>query len=239
MNRLSTGLTELTGLHIDAHCVNDSWPSLLIELKPGRNLLNSVLDRTLGRLRCGSQDAKFLPMTRLVFSMFLLCASAAVPVTFAATPGEVQIGETLPDAAMQGLNGPPRRLSEFLGTPLLINVWASWCSPCRAEMASLERLAWTDLGIPFNVIGISTDDYPDKAKGALQARNTTIMHFIDTNLRLENMLGASRIPLTVLVDAKGRVLKKIYGARAWDDPQALQLIADAFGITTQPPGEGL
>jgi thiol-disulfide isomerase/thioredoxin len=169
--------------------------------------------------------------------MLLLCAGGAVPSAFAATPGEVQVGETLPEATMQGLNGPPRKLSEFRGKPLLINVWASWCGPCRSEMASLERLAWMDMAASFTVIGISTDDYLHKAKGALKASNATITHFIDSNLELENMLGASRLPLTVLVDAEGRVLKKIYGARAWDAPQTLQLIADTFGTDAQPSND--
>jgi len=168
-------------------------------------------------------------MIRIVLSLVLLCAGGAIPAAFAATPGEVQVGEILPDATMRGLNGPSRKLSEYRGTPLLINVWASWCGPCRAEMASLERLAWMDLDTSFAVIGISTDDYIDRANGALKASNATISHFIDANLQLENMLGASRLPLTVLVDADGRVLKKIYGARAWDAPQALRLIADTFG----------
>ena len=176
-------------------------------------------------------------MMRLVLSVLLLCAPGAVPVAFAATPGEVQIGETLPEATMLGLNGPPRKLSEYRGTPLIINVWASWCSPCRAEMASLELLSWMELATPFNVIGISTDDYPEKARDALQASNATITHFIDSNLRLENMLGASRLPLTVLVDADGRVLKKIYGARAWDAPQTLQWITETFAANALHSGD--
>ena len=173
-------------------------------------------------------------MIRLLLSLLLLSVPAAGPVVLAATPGEVRVGETLPDATMRGLNGPPKKLSEFRGRPLLINVWASWCGPCRAEMASLERLAWMEHAVPFGVIGISTDDYVEKAKDALKSSNATITHFIDSNLRLENMLGASHLPLTVLIDADGRVLKKIYGARAWDGPQALQLIADTFGTNAHP-----
>jgi thiol-disulfide isomerase/thioredoxin len=176
-------------------------------------------------------------MIRIVLSMLLLCSGGAVHVAFAATPGEVQVGEALPEATMRGLNGPSRNLSEFRGRPLIINVWASWCGPCRSEMGSLERLAWMNPGASFNVIGISTDDYIDKAKGALEASNATITHFIDSNLKLENMLGASQIPLTVLVDADGRVLKKVYGAKAWDSPQALQLIADTFGTNAHPSDE--
>lgn len=157
----------------------------------------------------------------------LLCSAAALAA--AKTPGEVAIGETLRDAMMQGLNGPPRKLSSYLGRPLIINVWASWCGPCRQEMASLERLAWRDEATRFAVIGISTDDYPDKAKAYLKQVNATLPQFIDSRLELEHMLGADRLPLTLLVDAKGRVLDKIYGAREWDSREALQLIGKAFG----------
>jgi thiol-disulfide isomerase/thioredoxin len=161
----------------------------------------------------------------------LLCAAfvAAAPV-FARPQGEVQVGEVLRDATLQGLNGPPRKLSQYRGRPLIINVWASWCGPCIEEMASLERLAWMDGLVPFAVIGISTDDYPDRAQAVLQRSNATISHFIDRALQMENMLGASKIPLTVLVDANGRVLDKIYGARQWDSPESLRLIAREFRL---------
>jgi len=55
-------------------------------------------------------------------------------------------------------------------------------------------------------------------------------NYIDRNLVLENMLGASRIPLTVLVDAKGKVLRKVYGAREWDSPENKALIAGTLGV---------
>jgi thiol-disulfide isomerase/thioredoxin len=172
-------------------------------------------------------------MLRIVLSMLLLCASGAPAAVLGATPGEVQVGGTLREATMQGLNGPPRKLSEFFGKPLIINVWASWCGPCRAEMASLERLAWLDTSGSFTLIGISTDDYREKAEAALETSNATITHFIDSKLQMENMLGASRLPLTVLVDSEGRVLKKVYGARVWDGPEALKLIADTFGTAVR------
>ena len=165
-------------------------------------------------------------------SLFLISIVASVAgaarYTLADTPGEVRVGEVLRDTALTGLNGPSRKLSEFRGKPLLINVWASWCGPCRAEMASLERLAWLEGSSYFAVIGISTDDYPDRAEAALADSNATISHFIDHDLVLENMLGAAQIPLTVLVDADGRVLQKIHGARDWDSPASLAIIDGAF-----------
>jgi thiol-disulfide isomerase/thioredoxin len=166
----------------------------------------------------------------------ILCAAAATGPAFAKTPGEVEIGQTLREATLTGLNGPPRKLSDFRGRPLIINVWASWCGPCRQEMASLERLAWQEHSVPFAIIGISTDDYPDKARQLLKTGNATISHFIDSKLLLENMLGASRLPLTVLVDADGRVVDKVYGARQWDSAEAAALIVKAFRRRAPSPG---
>ena len=64
----------------------------------------------------------------------------------------------------------------------------------------------------------------------LDQADTGFPHFIDHQLGVENMLGANRIPLTVLVDGSGRILHKVYGAREWDSPEALQAIRRAFGF---------
>ena len=157
-----------------------------------------------------------------------LCLTAASLQAFANTPGEVPVGGTLPEATLRGLNGPSRSLRAFRGRPLIINVWASWCGPCKAEMASFERLAWRPDSRYFAIIGVSTDDDRDRAERLLQTTNATISHFIDAGLQLERVLGASRLPLTVLIDADGRVVKRIYGAREWDGAEALRLIDEAF-----------
>jgi thiol-disulfide isomerase/thioredoxin len=148
----------------------------------------------------------------------------------AKTPGEVEVGSVLREAVMRGLNGPDRKLSDYRGKLLVINVWASWCPPCLQEMASLERLAWSEAGQKFTVIGISTDDYPDAAKDRLRKNSATLNHYIDRNLELENMLGADHLPLTLLVDAKGRVLSKTTGAREWDSDESKAMINKAFRI---------
>lgn len=161
-------------------------------------------------------------------TILLLCLGAAAGAAAQQSPAEIPIGGTLQDATLRGLNGPPRKLSEFFGKPLVVNVWASWCGPCRAEMASLERLAWSG-SRDLIVIGISTDDYEDRAVAALTSSNATITHFIDQNLAMEKMLGATRLPLTVLVGPDGRILDKVYGARDWDGAAALAHIDSVFG----------
>jgi thiol-disulfide isomerase/thioredoxin len=174
-------------------------------------------------------------MTRWVCFILVLCLLGPAAEAAGKPSGELQIGDSLRDATLQGLNGSPRKLSEFRGKPLIINMWASWCGPCRAEMASLERLAWLDPAGQFTVIGISTDDFPEQAMTLLRKSNATISQFIDSKLQMENMLGATRLPLTVLVDANGRVLDKIYGAQTWDDPESLRLIGRMFRIRLSAP----
>lgn len=171
-----------------------------------------------------------LVMTSLVVALLLVTgaiAQAAAPAP-ARPAGEVAVGERLREATLQGLNGPPRALATFRGKPLIINVWASWCDPCRAEMASLDRLAWLDVARSFSIIGISTDDDPQQALAWLRASNATLSQYIDHQLQMETMLGASHIPLTVLIDAQGRVREKIYGSRQWDSPESLALIRRTF-----------
>ena len=160
-----------------------------------------------------------------IVSILLMVNSA-----MAATPGEVQVGGTLRDAPLYGFAGDFRKLSELRGKPLIINVWASWCPPCRAEMGSLEKLSHRYAGKQFNMIGISTDDDADAAYAFLMQAGITFDNYLDHKLILENMLGADTIPLTLLIDVQGRVLKKVRGKREWDSPESIKMIADIFGV---------
>jgi thiol-disulfide isomerase/thioredoxin len=146
------------------------------------------------------------------------------------TSGEVDVGGYLREASLDGLNATKKSFSDYKGKPLIINIWASWCGPCRAEMGSLDRLAQRYNGKEFNIIGISTDDYRDKAEDFIKESGVSFENFLDHKLILENMLGASMIPLTILVDADGRVLQKVSGAREWDSQVIVGAIAEVFHI---------
>lgn len=157
------------------------------------------------------------------WGILLLVASATA--TGAAAPlALVPIGQPLPDVTLSGLNGPPRALSSYRGRPLLINVWASYCGPCRAEAASLERLAWSEAGARYTIIGVSIDDERAAALGWLRQSNATISHYLDSRLTMETLLGAQTVPLTVLVDANGRVVQRFHGARDWYTPESIRML---------------
>lgn len=162
----------------------------------------------------------------LVFLWSLAISATA----FAGTPGEVEVGGYLREAKLQGFSGNTKKFSDFKGKPLIINVWASWCGPCRAEMGSLDRLARRYGGKQFNVIGISTDDDGNAAAAFIKQSKITFENYLDSKVFLENMLGADAIPLTILVDARGRVLVKVRGAHEWDSPEIVAAIGETFHI---------
>ena len=141
-----------------------------------------------------------------------------------ATPGEQSNDRFLGEANLDGLNVPTRPLSSFKGNPLIINVWASYCGPCRSEMGSLERLAKHYKGKAINIIGISVDDQRENANALIEQTGITFANYLDHDLHMEHMLNVPAIPLTVLVDADGRILEMVRGARQWDDPRIIGAI---------------
>jgi peroxiredoxin len=97
-------------------------------------------------------------------------------------------------------------------------------------MGSLEQLARRYNGKDFNLIGISTDDYRDQAEAFLDEEGVTFENFIDHKLQMEKMLDVKTLPLTVLIDEQGRILKKVDGAREWNNPQIIAAIEQVLQI---------
>lgn len=163
-----------------------------------------------------------------VYFLFIFLAVFLFASICQATPSEVVVGGYLRDVKLDGLDGKTKSFADFKGKPLIINVWASYCGPCFAEMGSLERLAQKFGGKTFNVIGISIDDYRQKAMDFIKRSKVTFENFQDHNLVVENMLGARVVPTTVLVDAEGKVLFKAKGAYQWDAPQMIDALLETF-----------
>ena len=167
--------------------------------------------------------------TRIIFLLLILFTLPAL----ANTPGEVMEGEFLRDATLYGFGGDVQKLSALRGKPLIINMWASWCPPCRAEMSSLDQLYQRYGGKQFNLIGISADDDSNAAFNFLMQSGITFANYADHKLIMENMLGAHTIPLTLLIDANGKVLKKFHGFHEWDSEETIAMIAKLFETKLQ------
>ena len=147
----------------------------------------------------------------------------------------------LPDLAFLDADGKPRKLSDWRGKTVLVNLWATWCVPCRKEMPALEGLQ-TKLGGPnFEVVAINIDTRdPEKPKNFLKEANLTRLgYFSDEKAKvfqdLKQIGLALGMPTSVLVDGQGCELATIAGPAEWGGDDAIKLIKAAV----QPAAAGL
>jgi thiol-disulfide isomerase/thioredoxin len=144
----------------------------------------------------------------------------------------------LPDLAFEDAGGKPKKLSDWRGRTVLVNLWATWCVPCRKEMPALEGLQ-TKLGGPdFEVVAVNIDTRdPEKPKNFLkQANLTRLGYFSDQKAKafqdLKAVDRALGMPTSVLVDGQGCEIATIAGPAEWDSDDAVKLIAAAMKPAT-------
>ena len=132
----------------------------------------------------------------------------------------------LPSAAVQNASGQRVALASLLTAPVtVINLWATWCAPCVKELPSLEALARRNPD-RVRVLTISVDT-PDEDIASFLARyGTQLPALRDPNMALTRALGASGVPMTVIVDAQGREWARLAGGADWASEDA-QAVIDA------------
>jgi len=135
----------------------------------------------------------------------------------------------LPDLTLPCLgNGPAVALRRLAGTPTVINLWASWCGPCRAELPAFEQVQ-DAAGGRLRVLGVV---HEDPAGRALSLAVDTGVHFpsvVDEAGRLLRALGRQNMPTTVFVDAGGRVVE-VYTGAPFTAETLRQRVLDRLGI---------
>jgi thiol-disulfide isomerase/thioredoxin len=198
---------------------------------------------------------------RLMLGAGLIAAAAAlaglvdVPVAFAQSPcsqalalsskiaplvkGEVGALTVatkplqLPDLTFLDGSGNPKKLSDWKGHTVLVNLWATWCVPCRKEMPALDNLQGKLGGKSFDVVAINIDTRdPDKPKAFLKDGNLTRLDFFaDQKAKVFQDLKSAGLalgmPTSVLVDDEGCEIAAISGGAGWDSDEAVKLITAA------------
>ena len=140
----------------------------------------------------------------------------------------------LPDLAFDDAEGKPRKLSEWRGKTVLVNLWATWCVPCRKEMPALDSLQTKLGGKDFEVVAVNIDTRdPDKPKNFLKEANlTTLGYFADSKAKvfqdLKSIGKALGMPTSVLVDGKGCEIANLAGPAEWASDDAIKLIKAAM-----------
>jgi thiol-disulfide isomerase/thioredoxin len=140
----------------------------------------------------------------------------------------------LPDLAFEDADGKPKKLSDWRGRTVLVNLWATWCVPCRKEMPALEGLQTRLGGENFEVVAINIDTRdPEKPKNFLKdAHLTRLGYFSDEKGKvfqdLKAVGQALGMPTSVLVDGQGCEIATIAGPADWDSDDAIKLITAAM-----------
>lgn len=139
----------------------------------------------------------------------------------------------LPDLTFEDAEGKPKKLSDFRGKTLLVNLWATWCVPCRKEMPALDELQGKLAGPSFEVVAINIDTRdPEKPKTFLKEANLVRLgYFSDSKAKvfqdLKAIGRALGMPTSVLVDPQGCEIATIAGPAEWASEDALKLIRAA------------
>ena len=138
-------------------------------------------------------------------------------------------GQTAPKATFTGADGRDVALSDFAGRPLLVNIWATWCAPCKAEMPTLDALAALEEG-RISVIAVS-QDLEGRAPVAAFFKDTAVKNlepYTDADNALLAAFGnAIALPTTILYDSDGKEVWRIAGGVEWDDEEMAKLLREA------------
>jgi thiol-disulfide isomerase/thioredoxin len=141
----------------------------------------------------------------------------------------------LGDFAFKAPDGSQRRFGDFSGKVILVNLWATWCAPCRKEMPALDALQKARGGKDFEVVAVNVDTRdPEKAAAFLDeiGVSTLTRYAENTGAFLQDMKKANRapgLPATVLIDRQGCELGFLLGPAEWGGKEALALIDAALG----------
>jgi thiol-disulfide isomerase/thioredoxin len=142
-------------------------------------------------------------------------------------PGKRQ---PLPDLHFVDDAGKAMTLADFRGRVILLNIWATWCAPCREEMPTLDQLQARRGGGDFEVVALSIDQKGmDAVKGFLSEIGIRALRpYLDRSGAIGAAVGLAGVPVTLLVDRQGREIGRKLGVADWNSPEAAALIERAL-----------
>lgn len=137
-----------------------------------------------------------------------------------------QAPQPIPDLTFVDDSGAPASLRDFEGKFVLLNVWATWCIPCRKEMPTLDRLQLALGGPDFQVVTLSID------RGGIEVVQEFFAEigvqylapYLDTQFGASSALGVLGLPTTILINRQGQEVGRLVGPAEWDAPEMLAVL---------------
>ncbi|MGO8954400.1 MAG: TlpA family protein disulfide reductase [Rhodomicrobium sp.] len=144
--------------------------------------------------------------------------------------------QAMPDLVFSSADGKPHHLSEWRGKVVLLNLWATWCAPCKAEMPSLDRLQAKLGSDAFTVLAISVDRTGMDKPASFFAGNgiTHLTLYNDNTSQTLNGLRVSGLPVSVILNREGREAARLIGPADWDGPRATAQIEEFLNAGRGP-----
>jgi len=135
-------------------------------------------------------------------------------------------GEAMPSVVFEDPKGAPATLAAFKGKPLLVNLWATWCGPCVAEMPTLDTIAGREAA-RLQVVVISQDSNRALVDSWWAKRSLPhLKPYLDAKSDLGFAYNTGMLPTTILYDAQGKEVWRVIGSMNWDGPRANTLLAE-------------
>ncbi len=165
----------------------------------------------------------------IVFSLLLIVSGAvqaSAPLADLFVVPEVARHDA-PDFVSENLRGGNTGLADYKGKVVLLNFWATWCMPCRAEMPGMETLwqRYKDQG--FVIAAVSVDE---GSRGRIETFSKILdLSFpilLDPESKVSDLYKVSDMPTSFLIDRNGKVISRIVGTEEWTSPEAIRLVED-------------
>lgn len=167
----------------------------------------------------------------------LALGAAAAPVLaqrgYDVTP--LPQGMAVPPLQALDLQGKTWRLADLQGRAVLLNFWATWCPPCRAEMPSLQQLAEIYGPEQLQVLALNVAEGPRRINQYLQSSGLNLTVLLDPRSEIARAWGANALPTTYLIDSEGRLRYRLRGEVDWASREAQALIEPLLPRPAQGP----
>lgn len=170
----------------------------------------------------------------IVFATLVVALGGAVVLQFAGSGSSSRF--EAPDFTLPDLRGQSHTLSAYRGKVVFLNLWATWCPPCRDEMPSMEKLhrRFADQGLVM--LAVSQDEGPRAGvESFVRGLGLSFPILLDPEGRLPGRYGVTGYPETFLIDRNGRIVEHIVGPEDWFSEEAQQLIADMLAQPQAAP----
>jgi peroxiredoxin len=161
-------------------------------------------------------------MKRWILPFGFLVVALGAAFYYQQLQANARTGFPAPEFALKDLHDHTHHLSDFRGKIVFLNVWATWCPPCRMEMPSMENLYRRLRGKGLVMLAVSEDEAgPAAVQPFVEEMGLTFPVLLDESGALPPRYGVTGYPETFIIDREGRVMHHTIGPEDWDSTQAI------------------